>query len=204
MDLTANDIMEAALRCGNRFGEDQVWIYDLWKAFCEKHEKILLKTFKEELIRLCRDEETDIELSCLDSPKGFPFNLVRNSTVKCEGATFHLMRLSEQSKLGNKRDHKVATYDGIDIRATRLRLGFSQHDLAERLGVTKMTIHRWEHGISKPSRRAIKQLKGISAADLFTHLVVSCEEYTGLSVGRRVSELIGEIQDYYQEKHQIR
>ncbi len=40
------------------------------------------------------------------------------------------------------------------VRELRRKLDLSQSDFAERLGVTMMTVHRWEHGKAKPTPMA--------------------------------------------------
>lgn len=42
------------------------------------------------------------------------------------------------------------------IRRLRLRLGVSQVDMAEMIGVTNLTVHRWEAGKAIPSPLAWK------------------------------------------------
>lgn len=47
---------------------------------------------------------------------------------------------------------------GERVRALRQRLGLTQVQLAERLGVTFTTVNRWENGVSRPSRLALLRL----------------------------------------------
>jgi DNA-binding transcriptional regulator YiaG len=42
----------------------------------------------------------------------------------------------------------------IDIKAIRLELGFTQEDLARKLGLTLSAVSKWEQGIFSPSRLA--------------------------------------------------
>lgn len=50
--------------------------------------------------------------------------------------------------------------DFADLVSTlRKRLGLSQEKLASQLGMTIMTVSRWERGISKPSPLALKQIQ---------------------------------------------
>ncbi len=51
---------------------------------------------------------------------------------------------------------------GQAIKKLRQRLGLTQSELAERLGVDQATIHRWEKG-AKPSGPAEKLLQQIAA-----------------------------------------
>jgi len=46
----------------------------------------------------------------------------------------------------------------IDIRAFRLKLGFTQEDLARNLGLALSTISKWEQGIFSPGRLAREKL----------------------------------------------
>ena len=47
----------------------------------------------------------------------------------------------------------------IDIKAIRLELGFSQEDLARRLGLALSTVSKWEQGVTSPSRLAREKLE---------------------------------------------
>jgi len=51
--------------------------------------------------------------------------------------------------------------DGALIRATRRRLGLTQAGLAARLGVSFVTVNRWERGKSKPPSQILKQLRNL-------------------------------------------
>ena len=57
--------------------------------------------------------------------------------------------------------------DGVPrVRRIRLRLGLTQSQFAERLGVTPITVHRWESGQSRPQRLAtdrLRELEGVLA-----------------------------------------
>lgn len=46
----------------------------------------------------------------------------------------------------------------MDIRKLRKKLGLTQVEFAERLGVSSMTVKRWEAGTARPSQLAIRQL----------------------------------------------
>ena len=50
------------------------------------------------------------------------------------------------------------------IRALRESLGWSQTELAARVGVDKMTVARWEWGKVKPGRAAVKALDKVRTA----------------------------------------
>ena len=47
----------------------------------------------------------------------------------------------------------------VDVRRIRKRLGLTQSQFADRLGVTPITVHRWESGQSRPQRLATNRLR---------------------------------------------
>jgi putative transcriptional regulator len=47
----------------------------------------------------------------------------------------------------------------IDVKAIRLELGFTQEDLARKLGVTLSTVSKWEQGLFSPSRLAREKIE---------------------------------------------
>lgn len=66
------------------------------------------------------------------------------------------------------RKQKEQTYNPDNkiqksIISLRKKYDFSLEDLASRLGVTRITVYRWEKGVASPTSRlvknAIKQLK---------------------------------------------
>ena len=50
----------------------------------------------------------------------------------------------------------------IDIKAIRLELGFTQEDLARKLGLALSTVSKWEQGIFSPSRLAREKLEKLA------------------------------------------
>ena len=50
------------------------------------------------------------------------------------------------------------------VKILRNSLGLTQTELAERLGVTYVTISRWENGQARPNRLAIKALTSLVAS----------------------------------------
>ena len=46
----------------------------------------------------------------------------------------------------------------IDVKAIRKRLKLTQQKLADKLGVTRMTVHNWENKEKKPSPLARRQI----------------------------------------------
>ena len=53
--------------------------------------------------------------------------------------------------------------EGEQIKKLRIKLGISQEKLAHLLGVTKLTVNRWENGKSKPSPLAIDSLERLKS-----------------------------------------
>lgn len=49
----------------------------------------------------------------------------------------------------------------VDVRAFRERLGLSQQGLAQRLGVQRATVTRWENGSRRPSKVAELALQAV-------------------------------------------
>ena len=49
------------------------------------------------------------------------------------------------------------------VQGIRKRLGLTQRQFAERLGVTLLTVHRWEAGKSQPQRMAMERLRELGA-----------------------------------------
>jgi len=47
----------------------------------------------------------------------------------------------------------------MDVRQAREKLGFSQAELAEAVGVTTRTIQNWESGASSPKRPQVKAIE---------------------------------------------
>ena len=49
----------------------------------------------------------------------------------------------------------------MDVEKLRKRHNWTREDLASKLGVSYMTIYRWEKGKSKPQRSHIKRMSEI-------------------------------------------
>lgn len=47
------------------------------------------------------------------------------------------------------------------IKSIRQKLGFSQEELAQHLGVSFTSVNRWENGQTKPSKLARRQIKAL-------------------------------------------
>lgn len=50
----------------------------------------------------------------------------------------------------------------MDIKDLRRKLKLTQEELAQKLGVSVMTIRRWESNKNKPSRLALRQLEQLT------------------------------------------
>ena len=53
-------------------------------------------------------------------------------------------------------NRKTTAYPSL-IKEVGRQLGLSQEDLARRLGVSIVTVNKWENGLSKPSKLAKAQ-----------------------------------------------
>lgn len=51
------------------------------------------------------------------------------------------------------------------IKEMRLKLGMTQEELAQKLGVSFTSVNRWENGQTKPSKLARKQLQLLATAN---------------------------------------
>jgi len=49
--------------------------------------------------------------------------------------------------------------EAINIKAIRDKLGFTQEDLARKLGISLSTVSKWEQGVTSPSRLAREKLE---------------------------------------------
>ena len=49
----------------------------------------------------------------------------------------------------------------FDVRGLRTRIGMTQAQFAQEIGVQAATVARWEQGVMKPSPMAIKQLEAL-------------------------------------------
>lgn len=47
----------------------------------------------------------------------------------------------------------------LDIKSIRAKLGFTQEDLARKLGLALSTVSKWEQGVTSPSRLAREKLE---------------------------------------------
>lgn len=74
-----------------------------------------------------------------------------------------------QSKDASPRDEVVRRSLGEAIKAHRTRLGMTQEFVAERLGVSRQAVSKWEKGQSDPSTAnllSLSQLFGVGAEEL--------------------------------------
>ena len=65
---------------------------------------------------------------------------------------------------------------GHIVRAFRLRVGFTEEELAHALGISLSTVSRWENGHMKPSRLAWQALAQLAAENGRPLLVESSED----------------------------
>ncbi len=56
--------------------------------------------------------------------------------------------------------------DSEEIKQLRNKLGLSQEQLAKRLGVSFVTVNRWENKKTKPSALAVEAIKVLGAETL--------------------------------------
>ena len=68
---------------------------------------------------------------------------------------------------------------GHIVRAFRLRVGFTEEELAHALGISFSTVSRWENGHMKPSRLAWQALAQLAAENGRPLLVESSEDARG-------------------------
>ena len=66
--------------------------------------------------------------------------------------------------MGSSATNPPTGADGVQLRALRKNLGLTQSQLAERLRVSAITVHRWEAGKSRPHPMARQQLEEIAEA----------------------------------------
>jgi DNA-binding transcriptional regulator YiaG len=50
----------------------------------------------------------------------------------------------------------------IDLKRLRTQLGFTQEEVARTLGVSWITVSRWERGVSRPSPLGLQQLQRLA------------------------------------------
>ena len=57
----------------------------------------------------------------------------------------------------NRKTEKQESYLEERLKGLRMRLGLSQEQMAERLGVSRTTVSNYENGSSKPGQEAIQK-----------------------------------------------
>ncbi len=85
-------------------------------------------------------------------------------------------------------------YPNQQLRAARLERGWTQQDLADRLGTTVVTVKRWERGVQQPSPYFRLKL---------TTLFATTEQALGLSpaVSGEEGELVSESAEHLAQPH---
>ena len=58
----------------------------------------------------------------------------------------------------------MSTFENIaeELKELRQQQGWSQEDLARKIGVSFATVNRWENGKTKPSRLAQEKIKQVA------------------------------------------
>ena len=58
----------------------------------------------------------------------------------------------------------MSTFENIaeELKKLRQQHGWSQEDLARKIGVSFATVNRWENGKTKPSRLAQEKIKQVA------------------------------------------
>ncbi|WP_267201603.1 helix-turn-helix transcriptional regulator [Limosilactobacillus kribbianus] len=63
-----------------------------------------------------------------------------------------------------------------ELRGLRVGAGMTQQELADKLGVTHISVSRWETGKSIPSPKYIKEMAdmfGVDGKDIFFNLITT-------------------------------
>lgn len=63
-----------------------------------------------------------------------------------------------------------------ELRALRVGAGMTQQDLATKLGVTNISVSRWESGKAIPNPKYIKKMAemfGVAGKDIFFNLITT-------------------------------
>lgn len=95
-----------------------------------------------------------------------------------------------------------------EIREFRTRNNLSQQDLAEMLGVSWVSVHRWETGKSQPSKLALKHLNNVIGKFVSKPDPNPTEQgqteteklYLSLQEARQKLDRVLDIKDYYDVK----
>lgn len=61
-----------------------------------------------------------------------------------------------------------------ELRALRVGMGLTQAQLADKLGVSNLTVSRWEQGKGMPAPKNIKKMSeifGVPGKDIFFELI---------------------------------
>jgi transcriptional regulator with XRE-family HTH domain len=78
----------------------------------------------------------------------------------------------------------------MNIRATRQQRGWTQHDLARKLGVSQTLVSLWEHGARLPSRSRLADLRQLGMeVDPVTLPMRPFRDGTGVDLGQELANL---------------
>ena len=73
------------------------------------------------------------------------------------------IREAGRIKRGEMKPSRVTTFDPVDVKAVRHRLGQSQAEFARMIGVSVATLQNWEQGRRRPEGPARALLKVAAA-----------------------------------------
>ena len=93
---------------------------------------------------------------------------------------------------------------GNFIYERRCRIGITQSEMAERLGVTNKAVSKWETGKSKPTTNTLRKMAalfGISVEELLKQTIVVREKGSGTRriFEERLAAMGYELSDFYRE-----
>jgi DNA-binding transcriptional regulator YiaG len=54
------------------------------------------------------------------------------------------------------------TWDAAAVRALRVRLGLTQRELADAIGVRQQTVSEWETGMYRPRGASVRMLRAVA------------------------------------------
>lgn len=88
-----------------------------------------------------------------------------------------------------------------NLKTLRIKAGYSQEELANRLGVVRQTVSKWERGISVPDATTLismADLFGVSTADLLGERITIVDEENKNELAIHLAK----INDLLSEKNQ--
>ncbi len=92
-------------------------------------------------------------------------------------------------KINRNSRVSLLTVDGYELTQARIGKRMDQETIAQRVGVNKSTISRWEQGLTRPSQDKVFELVDLLGTDNFVRLngkaVLTTEE---IEVVRKLRE----------------